>query len=202
MIRFRRWKPYSRGVYKYPARFPSTFIFTHHTPSKWKQKRIYIYITSFALSNVYPNNTSSAAFANAIQPLHLDPSLEYEIGLANVLYPRDIYAITPDHSECQAITNAASFEMSVMRIIHKIFIDIELPEKIGDIPYMIRTINDRIINDIYTILKSSTEDISLRIKFSSGILNLDAQPCIITRVNFLQSKSFASLQSNLGRNTL
>lgn len=41
--------------------------------------------------DLYPNSTSSA-FVKAIKPTLLDPSLEYKIGLANILYPRNIYA--------------------------------------------------------------------------------------------------------------
>lgn len=68
------------------------------------QSCVYI-VSSLASSNLYPNNTSSA-FVNAIKPLHLDPSLEYELGLANIFYPRNIYAITSDDPECHAVITA------------------------------------------------------------------------------------------------
>jgi len=52
----------------------------------------YIYITSSASKDVFPQNTSHA-FENAISPLMLDPSTDYEVALVNFLYPKNYYSI-------------------------------------------------------------------------------------------------------------
>jgi len=116
----------------------------------------YIYITSLASSDLYPNNTSSA-FVNAIKPLHLDPSLEYEIGLANILYPRNIYAITPDDPTSQAVITARVIRSEFNEDYTYDFYRYKPSKKIlnGDINYVIETINNHIIGDIRTELKDS-----------------------------------------------
>ena len=58
----------------------------------------YIYVTSNADGEIYPN--SSTSFTNNIQTLVLDKDVEYEIGLLNVLLPRRYYIVKEGEPEC------------------------------------------------------------------------------------------------------
>ena len=58
----------------------------------------HIYVTSTADGEIYPNTSSS--FTNNIQTLTLDKDVEYEVGLLNVLLPRQYYIVKPGEPEC------------------------------------------------------------------------------------------------------
>ena len=60
---------------------------------------IYLYISSIASGNTFPDNTSSE-FENRILPVHLDPNREYEIGLSNILFPKYFYCIRRGDPNC------------------------------------------------------------------------------------------------------
>ncbi len=58
----------------------------------------HIYVTSSADGEIYPNTSTS--FTNNIQTLTLDKDVNYEIGLLNVLLPRQYYIVKPGEPEC------------------------------------------------------------------------------------------------------
>ena len=58
----------------------------------------HIYITSTADGEIYPNTSTS--FTNNIQTLTLDKDVEYEVGLLNVLLPRQYYIVKSGEPEC------------------------------------------------------------------------------------------------------
>ena len=58
----------------------------------------HIYVTSTADGEIYPNTNTS--FTNNIQTLTLDKDAEYEVGLLNVLLPRQYYIVKPGEPEC------------------------------------------------------------------------------------------------------
>ena len=58
----------------------------------------HIYVTSTADGEIYPNTSTS--FTNNIQTLTLDKDLEYEVGLLNVLLPRQYYIAKPGERDC------------------------------------------------------------------------------------------------------
>ena len=58
----------------------------------------HIYVTSTADGEIYPN--TSASFTNNIQTLTLDKDTEYEVGLLNMLLPRQYYIVKPGEPEC------------------------------------------------------------------------------------------------------
>ena len=59
----------------------------------------YIYLSSIASGNTFPDNTSSE-FENRILPVHLDPNREYEVGLSNILFPKYFYCIRGGDPNC------------------------------------------------------------------------------------------------------
>ena len=58
----------------------------------------HIYVTSTADGEIYPN--TSCSFTNNIQTLTLDKDVEYEVGLLNVLLPRQYYIVKTGEPEC------------------------------------------------------------------------------------------------------
>lgn len=54
---------------------------------------IYVYLSSLAGGRTYTKNTTTE-FENRIQPIHLNPNLNYEVGLCNILFPKYFYCIT------------------------------------------------------------------------------------------------------------
>ena len=52
----------------------------------------YIYLTNTASHELYPENTPTA-FTNELQPIHLSPKLEWEIGLVNAILPKNFYTL-------------------------------------------------------------------------------------------------------------
>ena len=58
----------------------------------------HIYVTSAADGEIYPNTSTS--FTNNIQTLTLDKDVEYEIGLLNVLLPRQYYIVKTGEPDC------------------------------------------------------------------------------------------------------
>ena len=51
-----------------------------------------VYVTSSSCLNVYPHNLPHA-FENQIQSLKLNPSLNYEVGMSNILLPSQYYIL-------------------------------------------------------------------------------------------------------------
>ena len=60
---------------------------------------VYLYVSSIADSNTFPENTSSE-FENRILPIALEPNREYEVGLSNILFPKFFYCIREDEPDC------------------------------------------------------------------------------------------------------
>ena len=65
----------------------------------------HIYVTSVADGEIYPNTSTS--FTNNIQTLTLDKEVEYEVGLLNVLLPRQYYIVKPGEPDVVYIWNVA-----------------------------------------------------------------------------------------------
>ena len=53
---------------------------------------MYVYLTSLGSSSYYPNNTVST-FTNKIHPINLEFKRKYEVSLANILIPPNIYSV-------------------------------------------------------------------------------------------------------------
>ena len=78
---------YNEIITKYLLLFCLLHMESHH-----------IYVTSTADGDIYPNTSTS--FTNNIQTLTLDKDVEYEIGLLNVMLPRQYYIVKPGEPEC------------------------------------------------------------------------------------------------------
>ena len=123
---------------------------------------IYLYISSIANSNTFPENTSSD-FENRILPITLEPNREYEVALSNILFPKFFYCIREDDPDCGIEFHA--------RIKQSDFTDYEynfynyLPERniISDfknlsIISIIATINHQLMKELRGIIKESYLD--------------------------------------------
>ena len=83
-------------IYLYIRVYKWLITFSKHGDSTMESH--YLYLTNTAGRNVFTGNTSSA-FENLIHPLSLDRSVEYEVGLANFLYPSLYYTLEAGNAD-------------------------------------------------------------------------------------------------------
>lgn len=129
----------------------------------------YIYLSS--LENIDIFNNTASAFQNIITATPLNPSLNYEIALLNVLYPKKFNVLTRDDAECGIDiiqTHITETGISTETVVHNF-----LPKNdvlSTDTGHIIEEINRQLTADLKTTFRVNYSSYFLKGK----ILSYDA----------------------------
>ena len=120
---------------------------------------IYVYLSSLAGGKTYLNN-STTAFENRISTINLDPNRDYEVGLANILFPKYFYCINEGDARSSVSFHGKIHQSEYDTYEYNLYTYV--PERNivssfggNSIARVTRVINDQMVRELEVILNES-----------------------------------------------